>query len=487
LIRNNAIKITIFYLISISFILLNMWFVIKKDFLIINLLPLILGIALFVIFSFDKILYFIIFFTPLSLSLSDLVYGLSFDMFLPTEPLLFLVLILFIFKLVHERNYDREILIHPVSIALYLYLTWMLITCFTSTMIVTSLKFWLSRVWFIVVLYMVTTKIFSDREKMKNYIWLYVIPFILVIFYSTYRHIGYGLWNKQAAHSVVSPFYNDHTSYGAALAIYLPFLALFAFGQLYSKKMKIFSLVVFLIFLSGLVLSYSRAAWISVIVGIAFWIIIKFKIKLRMIFTAIILFLMLVFTFQNSVVMYLERNSGESSSNLVEHFSSISNITSDASNLERINRWSCAIRMFADKPLFGWGPGTYMFKYAPYQLNKDRTIISTNYGDLGNAHSEYLGALSESGILGLLTFLLALILVVRTGINTYRRMDDKTAKSIILAALTGLITYYTHAFLNNFLDTDKLSVPFWGFTGIIVAMDICSRKRENQTKKEIST
>jgi hypothetical protein len=29
-----------------------------------------------------------------------------------------------------------------------------------------------------------------------------------------------------------------------------------------------------------------------------------------------------------------------------------------------------------------------------------------------------------------------------------------------------------HGLLNNFLDTDKASVPVWGFMAIIVALDI---------------
>ncbi len=56
----------------------------------------------------------------------------------------------------------------------------------------------------------------------------------------------------------------------------------------------------------------------------------------------------------------------------------MTNISSDASNLERINRWDCAISMFKERPFFGYGPGTYMFQYAKYQLKKNRTIISTN-------------------------------------------------------------------------------------------------------------
>jgi len=313
---------------------------------------------------------------------------------------------------------------------------------------------------------------------MEQYVWLYLVALVVVIFYSTYRHLGYGLWDKQAAHYVVSPFYNDHTSYGAAVAMYLPFAALFAFSKFYSAKIRRIALGVLAILLMAFVLSYSRAAWVSMIAGLVVWGIIKLKIRFQPIFITALLFVAFVFTFQTQIVLYLERNSDESSSNMMEHVSSISNISSDASNLERINRWSSAIGMFKDKPVFGYGPGTYMFQYAPYQLNRNRTIISTNAGDGGNAHSEYLGPLSESGVLGLVTFLIILIVVLYTGIHAWSRLKDQRLRSIVLAAIVGLVTYYVHGLLNNFLDTDKLSVPFWGFTAIIVAADIYSRREE---------
>lgn len=480
MIRNNTIKVSFFYLVSISFILLNLYFVVKKDSLLINALPVVLGVFLLAVFSFDKLIYFVAFFAPLSLPLSEILPWVSFDMYLPTEPLLFGILILFLLKVIHERKFDRDILTHPVSVAIYINLIWILLTSLTSTMPVVSFKFLLARIWFVVSLYLLTTIIFKSGKKMEQYVWLYLVAFIVVIFYSTYRHWGYGLFDKQAAHYVVSPFYNDHTSYGAAVAIYLPFAAMFAFAKFYSQKFRIAALVVFAILFMALVLSYSRAAWVSLVAGVVVWGIIKLKIRFQPIFITAIVFVAFVFTFQTPIVMYLERNSDESSSNLMEHVSSISNISSDASNLERINRWSSAIRMFKDKPMFGYGPGTYMFQYAPYQLNRDRTIISTNAGDGGNAHSEYLGPLSESGVLGLVTFLIIIITVLYTGIHAYSRLKDPRLRSIVLAAIVGLVTYYVHGFLNNFLDTDKLSVPFWGFTAMIVAADIYSRREEKE-------
>ncbi len=483
MIQKDVIKISLFYIISTGFILLNIFFVVKKDLLIINTLPFLLGIVLFVIFSFDKLIYLIVFFAPLSIPLRGLRPDLSFDMFLPTEPLLFLVLIVFMLKIIHERNFEKSIITHPVSLAVFLNLFWILITCFTSTMPVISIKFFLVRVWFVSILYFLTVKLLSQKIKAENYIWLYIIPFIIVIFYSIYRHSGYGLWDKQAAHFVVSPFYNDHTSYGAALAIYLPFVVLFSFSRIYSKRLRLASRAVLLIFIAAIILSYSRAAWVSIAGAIFIWTVIKLKLPLKSMIISIIILFGSITLFQDQILMHLQKNSVESSSNLVEHVYSISNITSDASNLERINRWNCAIRMFREKPFLGFGPGTYMFNYAPYQLNTNRTIISTNAGDLGNAHSEYLSALSESGIPGLITFLLIIITVLYTAIYTYKRLNDKRLKSLILAATTGLATYYIHGFLNNFLDTDKLSVPFWGFTAMIVALDLYSRDKLQNTEK----
>ncbi len=346
---------------------MNMWFVVKKDMMVINVLPVVLAIVLVVIFSFDKIIYLIVFFAPLSIPLRKVMPGLGFDMYLPTEPLLFGLLILFLLKILHERNFDKKILLHPVSLAIYLNLFWILLTSLTSTMPVVSIKFLLSRVWFIVGLYLLTTKLFSEGKNIEKYVWLYIISLAIVVAYATIRHLGYGLWNKQAAHFVVTPFYNDHTSYGAVLAMYLPFITMFAFNSFLTRKTKMIALGFLAVIFLGFILSYARAAWLSIIVGMGVWGMVKLKIRFKPIFIAGVSVIALFLLFQTQILMKLEENSEQSSANFMTHISSMSNITTDASNLERINRWICALRVFVEKPVFGYVPGTYMFKYAPYQ------------------------------------------------------------------------------------------------------------------------
>lgn len=481
--KNLSIKVGIFYTASILFMLLNAYFIVAKDSLLINSLPVAIVIFLLAVFSLKNLIYLIVFCTPLSLPLRELAPGLSFDMYLPTEPLLFGVLLVFILKIVSEREFDKKILLHPVSIAIYINLAWILVTSLTSTMPVVSFKFFLARIWFLVGLYLIAAKIFENGQNIEKYVWLYVISFVIVIFYATIRHLEYGLWDKDAAHFVVNPFYNDHTSYGALLAMYLPFLFGFSFLKGGNRILKIFSRIALLILIGGLILSYSRAAWLSILAAFGVWGIIKLRIRFKPLLISFVSLFVFFLVFQTQILMYLERNSDESSANLIEHVSSVSNISTDASNLERINRWSCAIRMFKEKPIFGYGPGTYMFQYAPFQLTKDRTIISTNAGDAGNAHSEYLGPLAESGLLGTITFLILLGVVIYTSVKTYTRTNDPRLKTMVLGALIGLVTYYFHGTMNNFLDTDKASVPFWGFTAVIVAIDIYTQKLDSENEK----
>jgi O-antigen ligase len=168
----------------------------------------------------------------------------------------------------------------------------------------------------------------------------------------------------------------------------------------------------------------------------------------------------------------LQRNTQDSSDDISEHVQSISNISTDASNLERINRWNSALRMWHERPVVGFGPGTYQFQYAPYQNPYEKTIISTNAGDVGNAHSEYLGPLAEQGLPGMLLVLVLFGLIVWTGVKVLYREAPGHRWYLSLAAWLGLITYMAHGFLNNFLEMDKAALPFWGFTAWLVLEDI---------------
>lgn len=192
---------------------------------------------------------------------------------------------------------------------------------------------------------------------------------------------------------------------------------------------------------------------------------------------------LLFYLFSFEILDRLEKNQQGPSANFVEHLRSVSNITTDNSNLERINRWQSALRMFAERPFFGFGPGTYQFEYAPFQRAQEKTLISTNAGDKGNAHSEYIGPLAEQGFIGMILVFAVVLTFIITALRLYKRTEKRQIKILSLSLMLSLITYFIHGIMNNFLDTDKASVPVYGFIAAIVALDLYSR--EDQTQKAI--
>lgn len=464
----KALKPYLVYIFSFLFIAINS-FLIAKEFYFLSLIPFALAIFYLALFDIEKLIWFIVFTTPISMNLEDLDFG-GIGMYLPTEPLMFGVMILFFLKLIADKKFDSKIINHPVTLVISAQLFWILFTSITSEMPVVSLKFLLSRMWFVFCFYFIGTQLFYKLSNYKIFFWSYIIPLSGVIIYAVIRLATYS-FDEKAAHWVMEPFFKDHTSYGAILAMFLPILFVFI-NKNEKSFIKFFSLLLLLVFLIGTVLSYTRAAWVSLVGAMVLFLIYRYKVKFKYLFTISSIALFLLLLNWNNIMMSLERNSQSSSAELTEHVQSISNVSTDASNMERINRWGSAWRMFLERPIFGWGPGTYVFQYAPFQLSKDKTIISTNVGNNGNAHSEYIGPLSEQGLIGMLLVVILISVVFYRGSLLYHKLPKGQTKTVVLCTLLGLFTYVIHGFLNNYLDTDKASVPFWGFIALIVAIDV---------------
>jgi putative inorganic carbon (hco3(-)) transporter len=466
--------------ICLLFIVANS-FCIAEEFFWLNLVPPVLLIMLLAVIALDKLILFCVFLTPLSINLSsaEIHLGLS----LPVEPILAGILFLFVLRVLYEGTIDRRFFGHPVTIAIMLNVTWLFITSITSELPLVSFKFFVARLWFVVPLYFVGARMFRDFKNVRRFLWLYIIPLTIVIGYTLYIHAQFA-FGEDAAHWAMSPFYNDHTAYGAALAMFFPALIAFSFSKEYSNNIRLIAVILLVVFCIALVFSYTRAAWVSLAGALILYLVLVLKIRFKWIMVAAAIGGIALFLSWGDLMMKLEKNRQDTSNNLEEHLQSISNISTDASNLERINRWSAAFRMFEERPMLGWGPGTYSFLYAPYQLSNEKTIISTNAGDLGNAHSEYIGPLCESGILGTATFLLVAATIIWTGWRLFYKLPKGPVRGVITAITLGLTTYFIHGLMNNFLDTDKAAIPFWGFAAMLVAADLWYPEREEVTEEK---
>lgn len=456
--------------IGLAFVAINALFI-TREFFWTGLIPFGLFIVALAVLSMDKLLLLITFLTPLSVNLTEMGLGLGVGMALPTDPLMFGLLLIFGLRILHEGGFDRKVVFHPVSIVILLQLVWMFFTSLTSTMPLVSFKFLIARLWYVVSFYYLATQLFKNKDQIVRYFWAYILGMSAVILYTIYQHY-LNDFSEQSAHWVMSPFFKDHTSYGALIAFYFPALLGLTFINTKSNQMKALMGLVVLVFTAGIILSYTRAAWLSLIAALGVYLLMIFKVRFQYILFLIVILFSGFLMVQDELLMKLEKNDQDSSGDIVEHVQSMSNISTDASNLERINRWKSAWRMFLDKPVVGFGPNTYQFQYAPYQHPDEKTIISTNNADMGNAHSEYLGPLAEQGFLGPIWVLLLVGTLFYQGITLYIKLPPGQLRMLTVIATLGLVTYWTHAFLNNFLDTDKASVAVWGCLAVLTAIEV---------------
>jgi len=399
---------------------------------------------------------------------------------IPIEPILAVLALLLIYVIDIKSLLHSKFLKHPLTIAGLAYHLWMLLMIPFSSDVVVSLKYTLANLTAYWVFYF---GFYYYSKKQGNNIlhWagFYSLGFLALMIYAWINH---GLYNfsMDTAPIVVRPFYNDHAIYGASAAMLIAFFFIRDAPDSLKHGYRIFMGIGLGV---ALFLSFSRAAWLSIFAGVGFIFVVKF-LNLKFVslvggvFILTILFGILLSGNSTFSTVSAESKKG----NILEHLKSMGNITNDVSNLERLNRYRCAIRMWIDRPITGFGAGTYQKAYLTYQRADEMTRLSVTtsrapdgkphpVGRGGGAHSEYFQALAELGLPGLIGWLGFVLISIYTALNLYNHPGNLKQKTIILAILFSLTTYFTHALFNDFLHSEEIAALFWAAMSALVVYD----------------
>ncbi len=397
----------------------------------------------------------------------------SSRLFFPTEPLMVALLLVVAAGLLLRRGSASAFITKDSRIVIPFAAALILGTLF-STQIGVSLKFTAINLLYITVFFLILHRHLVTRPNLfQHLVLLYTAGFIAISLLAVYRYSQMG-WNPAVVKALFRPFYKDHTIFGATAAM------LTAFWLSYPRSGK-FLTPVLLQWVTGILLagavfmSYSRAAILSLLVFVLVRLLFYLKVRPWQIGSVAMLLLLYLFINRGTVSDRINANrhdSGNRQSDLVDHTLSVTNINTDVSNRERLNRWTSGISMFAARPVTGFGPGTYQFAYIPFQNPEYMTRLSvTDPGHIpensgGTAHSEYILSMSETGIPGIAAWL---VMLASIAAMAFRAAAAKVQNRMVIAGVATLSTYIFHAFFNNFLNTDKFAFLFWGilaWTGI---------------------
>jgi O-antigen ligase len=420
-------------------------------------------IVFWALYHLDSLILAVLALTPLSVSLESSDFKLALS--LPGEVMLAGLTLFAFIRFLHQGRLPWPILNQALTQVILLQLGWMAFTILFSEMPLVSFKAVLSRVWFIIPMYFMLGTAMEQPWVRKLIFPFYAFSLGIAAIWTLSVHSQYG-FSKETSTWVMFPFYKEHTMYGMALAFVYPW-SIWALWRKQSLVWRFIHLGLFLLLTVALVFSYTRAAWLSLVAAGAVYLVFAWRISARQLLLIALVALSSLWLTQDQWMRIFTKNDTVSSDNFGEHIQSASNISTDASNLERLNRWASALRMWQDRPHVGWGLNTYQFQYAPFQNSSQLTFISTNGGVMGNAHSEYIGPLAELGWPGLVWVVLLIAMIFRTGVGAYRRLAPGTDRSLVLVALLGQVTYWVHGLLNNFLDLDKGAVLVWMSAALI--------------------
>jgi O-antigen ligase len=113
-----------------------------------------------------------------------------------------------------------------------------------------------------------------------------------------------------------------------------------------------------------------------------------------------------------------------------------------------------ALRMFAKKPVLGWGLGVFPEIYPQF------SSFSSNV-PVGMAHNDYLQVLVEMGALGFAAVLWFLLTLYRSGLGTLKRWPPDINSAVSLAAMMGVTGILVHSLVDFNLQIPANAALFY--------------------------
>jgi O-antigen ligase len=221
-----------------------------------------------------------------------------------------------------------------------------------------------------------------------------------------------------------------------SLGIFCSFTFCLSLARLFGERKKLFGTMGLLFAIMGIILSFTRAALISVII-IGFFIPILMKGKIKRFFLTLFLlgiFLVIIWTFFPFI-------SNISLENFIEQATIKDSLIKDRGT-QIIMAW----KIFKQNPFFGCGIGNF-------------PIISKEIGYIEiDPHNFILKLLSETGIFGFLSFCLLISYPIKYNFKKFHLKMDYISAGLIAGILVYLVISLTHiaVFFHR-----TLGIPFW--------------------------
>ncbi|MEM9886017.1 MAG: O-antigen ligase family protein [Bacteroidota bacterium] len=463
-------------ILFVAVTIIAIWLAISTEWYFLAALPAVLLLAAVSLADYSKIFYLLLFCIPVS---TELVLPNGFGTDLPTEPLIIGLMGIFLYQIAKYPKFVKlQFFKHPISIFILLHLAWIALTTITASDPFVSVKFLLAKTWYVLVFYYLAGSLLRTKKSLATAFWCVLIPLLFTVLVINIRHASYG-FSFESIYQVLHPFYRNHVAYACIIAVMIPFVFFALTWYKEQKGKRYFLLAAFVFLLFSLYLSYTRAAYIAVIMAA----ILYFVIKLR----AIRYVLLLAFGLSAVGIVFLA-NQNQYLEYAPDYDKTISHTEfddliaatynlEDISLMERFYRWVSGFFMIKEKPLLGFGGGNFYNYYKPYTVNSFRTYVSDNPEKSG-IHNYYLMIAVEQGLIGLFIFIGLICVALLKAEQAYHRSRNALRKSWIMATTLSFFSILVVLIINDLIETDKIGSFFFLTLAVLVNLDLMSKEQK---------
>ncbi len=421
----------------------------------------------FIIVETKQLFWILLILIPLSTELA-VTSSLSIDF--PIEIILGIITVIAIAKLFHQPGIFNDALQSPLLFLVVLHLVWILFCSFFSATPLLSFKYFLAKIWYIIPFLMVTPIVLKNKSDWKKIALCLCIPMSLLIVQILFRQSLFG-FEFGAIKKAMFPFFRNHVNYSSLLVCLIPIgWAIWKFSPANTFQKKI-SKSLLIIALFALILSYSRGAWLAMMIGLLSIFIFRKNWMDKAIILSIILIGIVITTLsyqKNYIAFAPNHDQTIFHENFGEHLSATIN-RKDISNAERFHRWVAGARMIGEKPIIGFGPNSFYHQYQPYTVSAFKTWVSNN-PEHSTVHNYFLLIAIEQGLIGLILFAALFIYLILESQFLYHQFQSEFYKTISLVIGIVLVMIGVINCGSDMIETDKIGSVFWLCGGALIVL-----------------
>lgn len=327
------------------------------------------------------------------------------------------------------------------------------------------LKRWLTPVFF----YFLTFWVVRDKKVIKTVVVL-IMAVTTVVALMAIRDYMWAAGSSFES-SRIGGIAEHSNTLGAFFVYYMFLFAGFFF--VYPKKLKVWLLLIpFLLCFRGIMVTFSRGAYLA----FAFGSLMLAWFRNKILFALAIAYGVLAMAnpmLLPAGIRYRMGQTVETSESYVIQESAVESL--EASSATRIEIWKGAIEMIKQNPVWGIGYGSF-----PAMLPQ---FVNNAVGHF-DAHNSYLLIGAEMGLPTLFVFLLVLLMIWYYTYWLYEKTDDLVMKAIALGFLGGLGGLLVANMFGSRMDAQQVISYFWILCALIMRGVMLERARLAPPKRK---